>query len=104
MTSDERSQATGSKEGLLPKVDETKQMVGSSKDTARRLAKAADGTPLPNDDDEDFQDTEENVGKDLDRKVVGEDSGEKNRGKDPKELNYGKADRRGTRRTDIQLT
>ena len=91
MTSDERSQATGSKEGLLPKVDETKQMVGSSKDTARRLAKAADGTPLPKDDDEDSQDVEENAGKDLDGKVV-----EKNRGK---EL-YGKADRRGIRKKD----
>ena len=80
-------------------------MVGSSKDVARRLSKAADGTPPPHDDDEDFKDTEENFGKDLDRKVVGKDSEEKNRGKDLKELNYGKADRRGIQRKKrIRLT
>ena len=89
MTNDE---ATGSKEDLLPKVDETKHVVGSSKETARRLAKAADRTPFPNDDDEDSQEVEEDTGKDLDGKVV-----EKNRGK---ELNYGKADRQGFRKKD----
>ena len=80
MKSDERSQATGSKENPLPKVDETRKMIGSSKDTVRRLMKAADGTPFPHDDDEDFKDPEEkNFGKDLDRrKVVGKDSEEKN--------------------------
>ena len=56
MKSDEGSQATGSKQGLLPKADETMKMVGSSKDTAKGLMKAADGTPVPHDDDEEFED------------------------------------------------
>ena len=64
---DERSQATGSK-GLLPKDEETMQRVGSSKDTARGLMKAADGNPLPLDHDEDFKDPDDGkvTGKDLD--------------------------------------
>jgi hypothetical protein len=81
--SDEGSQATGSK-GLLPKYDETMKRAGSSKDTARGLMNAADGTPLPQDDDEEFKDLDEGkvTGKDLDgRKVTGTDLDEFNYGK-----------------------
>ena len=82
--SDEGSQATGSK-GLLPKNDETMKIAGSSKDTAKGLMKAADGTPLPHDDDEEFEDLDE-------RKVTGKDlDGRKVTGKDLDEFNYGKA-------------
>ena len=73
--------ATGSKEDPLPKVDEIKKMVGSSIDAARRLAKEADGTPLPVDEDEDRQGIEENRGK---------------------ELHYGKVDRQGTQRQGLR--
>jgi hypothetical protein len=47
-----RSQATGSQDEA-PKVDKTmKGKAGSSKDTARRLMNAADGTTLPQDDED----------------------------------------------------
>ena len=95
---DERSQATGSK-GLLPKDDETMQKAGSSKDTAKGLMKAAGGTPLPQDDDEEFKDpitlpvTREDpdgrkvIGKDLDgRRITGTQQD-----KDLEEFQYGKA-------------
>ena len=79
--SDEESQATGLK-GLLPKNDETMKIPGSSKDTAKGLMKAADGTPVPHDDDEEFEDPRTSgkaPGKDLDgRKVIGKDLDEVN--------------------------
>ena len=92
MKSDERSQATGSQSGLLPKNDETMKMVGSSKDTAQRLMKAADGTPVPHDDDdEEFEDPSTSA----------RDSG-KVSGKVLDGSSYGKAgrNRRGVRRQD----
>ena len=92
--SDEGSQATGSK-GLLPKDDETMRMAGSSKETAKKLMKVADGTPLPQDDDEEY--------KDLDgRKVTGKDlDGRKVAGNDLEEFKYGKA---GNIRRRVQRT
>ena len=94
---DERSQATGSQSAqeamtqdastLRRRNDDTMKRSGSSRDTARRLIKAADGTPLPHDDD--------------DEDSSGENS-KRASGKDLGESSYGKAGRklRGDSRRD----
>ena len=72
---------------LRQKDDDTMKRFGSSRDTARRLMKAADGTPLPHDDD--------------DEEIPGENS-KRASGKDLGESSYGKAGRklRGDSRRD----
>ena len=105
--SDEISQATGSQDVLKPeammpevlkqKVDETMTRVGSSKDIARRLMKAADGTPLPHDED----DEEASHSHSHSREDSGETS-ERFSGKNTGGSSYGKAGRksRGVLRRD----
>ena len=90
--SDERSQATGSQddtlnpeammpEALKQKVDETMTRVGSSKDTARRLMRAAGGTPLPEDEDDEeasshsHEDSGENLGRSSGKNTGGSSYG-----------------------------
>ena len=90
--SDERSQATGSQNVLKPEAmmpealkqrdDDTMKRSGSSEDTARRLMKAADGTPLPHDEDDEEASGENSKrvsGKDLGGSSYGK-AGRKSRG------------------------
>ena len=72
---------------LRQRNDDMTKRFGSSRDTARRLMKAADGTPLPHDDD--------------DEEFPGENS-KRASGKDLGESSYGKAGRklRGDLRRD----
>ena len=69
------------------------KMVGSSKDVARKLMKVADGTPFPEDDDEEFEDSKLLDEKDLD--------GRKSTGEDLNKETYGKA---GKSRRRVQRT
>ena len=101
--SSQGSQATGSQEGLLPKVEETMKTVGSSKDIARRLMKAAGRTPFPKVDDDEFKDpsaSAERTGK-VSGKVSGKDLDGSLSGKDINEGIYGKA---GNIRRRVQRT